>query len=285
MKSELILTNPTVIKNLMERHGFTFTKSLGQNFLINPSVCPRMAAALTSKTVIEIGAGIGVLTRELAKAAEKVIVIEIDEGLKPILTETLSVCPNVEIIWGDVLKLDLAEIITSPVSVIANLPYYAATHIIIQLMESKLPINSLIVMVQEEVAQRFAALPGTKQYGSVSVATRFYSQPKTLFKVSRGSFMPAPKVDSAVIRFDLFAEKKYDVDENLFFRLVKAAFSERRKQMCNPVSKEFSESGISKETVKSALEETGKNPLSRAEELSVDEFAELYSVLMKGLST
>ena len=278
------LTNISVIKDLMTRHGFTFSKSLGQNFLINPSICPRMAGAtsilpshdneIVPRTVIEIGAGIGVLTRELSKITEKVIVIEIDETLKPILEETLADCDNVEIIWGDILKLNLNTMITEPVSVVANLPYYAATHIIMQLLENGcLPVRSITVMVQEEVAQRFTALPGSKQYGIVSVAARFYSYPKMLFKVSRGSFLPAPNVDSAVIRLDVFPEKQFDVDQKAFFRLVKAAFSERRKQLCNPVSREF---GIDKEVIKSALAAFGKNPATRAEELSVEDFIELY---------
>ena len=272
------LTNITVIKDLMARHGFSFSKSLGQNFLINPSVCPRMAMSATNSsagTVIEIGAGIGVLTCELAKTAKKVIVIEIDKTLKPVLAETLADYDNVEIIWEDVLKLNMSEIIgDEEVDVCANLPYYAATHIIMRLLEQHLPINTITVMVQEEVAQRFTALPGSKQYGIVSVAARFYSKPKMLFKVSRGSFMPAPNVDSAVIRFEPLTTPRLPESQTLgFFKLVKSAFSERRKQLCNPVSKEF---GTTKDAIKSALEACGKNPAARAEELSVEEFIELY---------
>jgi len=269
------LTNISVIKALMKRHGFTFTKSLGQNFLVNPSVCPKMAAGLTG-TVIEIGAGIGVLTRELAKNAEKVIVIEIDESLKPILAETLVDCDNVEIIWGDAMAVDSLQLTidSEKVDVCANLPYYAATHIIMKLLESSLPINTITAMVQEEVAQRFTATPGSKQYGIVSVAARFYSEPKMLFKVSRGSFMPAPNVDSAVIRLNAGAGLTHPqvADEKQFFRLVRAAFSERRKQLCNPVSREL---GVDKETVKSAL----ANPAARAEDLSLEEFVSLYREL------
>ncbi|MCL1904252.1 MAG: 16S rRNA (adenine(1518)-N(6)/adenine(1519)-N(6))-dimethyltransferase RsmA [Oscillospiraceae bacterium] len=267
------LTNISVIKDLISRHGFTFSKSLGQNFLINPSVCPRMSEGL-SGTVIEIGAGIGVLTQELSKVAERVIVIELDESLKPILKETLFDCDNVEIIWGDAVEVINQKLVHEPVTVVANLPYYAATHIIMQLLERRryLLIKSIIVMVQEEVAQRFIALPRSKQYGIVSVAARFYGQPKLLFKVSRGSFMPTPNVESAVIRLDVFQENRYDLNEKEFFRLVKAAFSERRKQLCNPVSREFN---IDKEVVKAALTAIGKTPAARAEELSVDEFVKL----------
>jgi 16S rRNA (adenine1518-N6/adenine1519-N6)-dimethyltransferase len=279
------LTNISNIKRLIERHGFSFTKSLGQNFLINPSVCPRMAAtvgmsgitlqplASSSGTVIEIGAGIGVLTRELSNIAEKVIVIEIDKSLEPILSETLADCNNIEIIWSDVLKLDLRQIISDstilPVSIVANLPYYVATNIIMRLLEVRLPISTITVMVQEEVAQRFTAQPGSKQYGIVSIAARFYSQPKMLFKVSRGSFIPSPNVDSAVIQLTVNKEKPIDLNEKQFFRLVKVAFSERRKQLCNPVSKEF---GITKSKIQTML----KNPNARAEDLSVDDFIDLY---------
>jgi 16S rRNA (adenine1518-N6/adenine1519-N6)-dimethyltransferase len=275
------LTNISVVKDLTARHGFSFTKSLGQNFLINPSVCPKMAAVVEQPSVIEIGAGIGVLTQELSKTAKKVVVIEIDKTLKPVLEETLADCGggNIEIIWGDVLKLDLREIISEKCSgtaeVVANLPYYAATHIIMELMEKILPLTSITVMIQEEVAQRFIALPGSKQYGIVSVAARFYSNPEMLFRVSRGSFFPAPNVDSAVIRLALKKNPEIANPEKQteFFRLVKAAFSQRRKQLCNPVSKEF---GADKEVIKSALANIGKDGSARAEELSLEEFIQLY---------
>jgi 16S rRNA (adenine1518-N6/adenine1519-N6)-dimethyltransferase len=234
-----------------------------------------MAQSLESApAVIEIGAGVGVLTRELAKVAQKVTVIEIDKSLKPILAETLADCNNVEIIWGDALEVIPKLTFAEPVAVVANLPYYAATHIIMKLLESRLPVTSITAMVQEEVAQRFTAKPKSKQYGIVSVAAQFYSNPKTLFKVSRGSFLPSPNVDSAVIRLDITPPP--DVDEKKFFRLVKTAFSERRKQLCNPLSKEFS---VDRETVKAIL----KNPSARAEELSLEEFIELYEKLCKNI--
>lgn len=277
----MILTNISTVRDLLSRHGFSFSKSLGQNFLINPSVCPRMAEGITGG-VLEIGAGIGVLTRELAERAEKVAVIEIDEGLKPILSETLRDCPNVEIIWGDALKLDLRDIIDehfpgAEIDVCANLPYYAATRIIMDLLEQRLPIRTITVMVQEEVAERFTAAPRSKQYGSVSVAALFYSRPKLLFKVPRGSFMPKPNVDSAVIRFDVFEENLPDVPEpEKLLLLVKTAFSERRKQLCNPVSREL---GVDKEKVKTALASIGVGGNARAEELGAREFIALYKEL------
>jgi 16S rRNA (adenine1518-N6/adenine1519-N6)-dimethyltransferase len=221
-----------------------------------------------SGTVIEIGAGIGVLTRELSKSAEKVIVIEIDNTLKPILDETLADCDNIEIIWGDALEVIHELSFNEPVSIVANLPYYAATHIIMQLLECDLPINSITAMVQDEVAQRFIAEPKSKQYGIVSVAAKLFSTPKLLFKVKRGSFIPAPNVDSAVIR--LTSHPPIASPEVL--KLVKVAFSERRKQLCNPVSKKYR---VSKEEVKNLL----TNPNARAEELSLEEFIDLYEKL------
>jgi len=278
----MTLTNISTVRDLLSRHGFVFAKSLGQNFLINPSVCPRMAEGVVGG-VLEIGAGIGVLTRELAKNADKVVVIEIDERLKPILGETLSDCENVEVVWGDALKTNMCELICERfsgerISVCANLPYYAATHMIMSLLEQRLPIKTVTVMVQEEVAERFTALPRGKQYGLVSVAARYYSRPKLLFKVSRGSFMPSPNVDSAVVRFDVFGEPRPDVaDDKRFFGLVRAAFSERRKQLCNPVSREL---GIPRDEVRAALTNCGIGSAARAEELGVEEFIALYKELL-----
>jgi len=277
----MTLTNISTVRDLLSRHGFTFAKSLGQNFLINPSVCPRMAEGV-SGGALEIGAGIGVLTRELAKNADKVVVIEIDERLKPILGETLSDCANVEVVWGDALGMNMREFVherfgNERICVCANLPYYAATHMIMDLLEQRLPIKTITVMVQEEVAERFTALPRGKQYGLVSVAARYYSRPKLLFKVSRGSFMPSPSVDSAVMRFDVFGEPRPDVaDEKRFFKLVKAAFSERRKQLCNPVSREL---GIPRQEIKAALANCGIGVNARAEELGVEEFIAFYTAI------
>jgi len=274
------LTSPKIIKDLLSRHGFTFTKSLGQNFLVNPTICPKMAQGFMGAGVIEIGAGVGVLTRELSKVAGKVVVIEIDEGLRPILAETLADCPNVEIVWGDVLKIDLKALIEEKfagfeISVCANLPYYITSPVIMRLLEERLPISSITVMVQKEAAERLCAPPGIRDCGAVSVAVRYYSQPKKLFEVSRGSFMPPPNVDSAVIRLDVFGEKHSDVtDEKLFFRIVKAAFSQRRKQLVNPVSSELK---LTKETIKIALAESGVNPAARAEELTLEDFISFYN--------
>lgn len=279
------LSNIGTIKELLSRHGFGLTKSLGQNFLVNPSVCPRIAKegnAAPGKGVIEIGTGIGVLTAELAKRAEKVVAIEIDTRLLPVLNETLAEFENVKIINEDVLKVDLAQVIAEEfvgmeVSVCANLPYYITSPILMRLLESRLPIKSITVMVQKEAAVRICAEPGTREVGAVSLAVRYFSVPKQLFAVSRGSFYPPPNVDSAVIRLDIREQTPADVlDERFFFRLVRAAFSQRRKTLANPVSAGL---GLPKEIVRQALEECGQSPSARAEELTMEQFIVLSNRL------
>ena len=205
------LTDPAVIKELLQRHGFSFSKALGQNFIINPSVCPRMAelgGVAPGVGVLEIGPGFGVLTAELCRRAEKVVAVELDDRLPPILAETLAEFHNVTIVPGDVMELDLSALIAEhfagmPVVVCANLPYYITSPVIMRLLEQPLPIRSLTVMVQKEAAQRITAAPGTRECGAISAAVWYYSTPKLLFSVSRGSFLPAPAVDSAVIRLDI----------------------------------------------------------------------------------
>ena len=204
------LSDPGRIKEVLSRHGFHFSKALGQNFLINPTVCPRMAQACGAgdcKGVIEVGPGIGVLTWELSQVAEKVCAIELDSRLFPVLEETLAGRDNVKIIPGDVMKLDLAQLIQEefgggPVCVCANLPYYITSPVILRLLEEHLPLTSITVMVQKEAAARLCAAPGSKECGAVSVAVHYRSKPQVLFPVGRGSFMPPPKVDSAVLRLD-----------------------------------------------------------------------------------
>lgn len=213
------LSDPGRIKEVLSRHGFHFSKALGQNFLINPTVCPRMAQACGAgdcKGVIEVGPGIGVLTWELSQVAEKVCAIELDSRLFPVLEETLAGRDNVKIIPGDVMKLDLAQLIQEefgggPVCVCANLPYYITSPVILRLLEEGLPLTSITVMVQKEAAQRLCAAPGERECGAVSVAVHYRSQPKLLFQVGRGSFLPPPKVDSAVLRLDLRQEPPVSV--------------------------------------------------------------------------
>ena len=280
------LTNIGTIKDLFARHGFAFTKSLGQNFLINPSVCPRIAEMGGCKkgaAAIEIGTGVGVLTTELAKRCDRVVAIEIDTGLKPILEETLADFDNVEVIFEDVLKADLKAIIAEKLGgfeeiyVCANLPYYITSPVIMKLLEEKLPISALTVMVQKEAADRLCAKVGERDCGAVTVAVNYYSTPKLLFKVGRGSFMPSPNVDSAVIRLDVSRDKKYSVsDEKLFFKIVRAAFAQRRKQLLNPLSSAL---GIGKAELSDILVSCGIKTTARPEELKMQDFVNLCNTI------
>ena len=275
------LSDISVIREVMEKHGFNFSKALGQNFLINPSVCPRMAeAAITEEHMgaIEIGAGVGVLTAELAKRAEKVVCVELDSRLLPVLDETLSDFDNVEIVNADVMKVDLHELIKEKfpgmkVVVCANLPYYITSPIITMLLESKLPIESITVMVQKEAADRLCAGVGSRDSGAITVCTEYYARTRQLFNVSRGSFMPAPNVDSTVIQLNVRKEPPVKVsDEKKFFKMVKAAFSQRRKTAVNSIS---SGMGIPKSQVTEALLVSGLSENVRAEKLSIEELAVL----------
>lgn len=273
------LSNISVIRDVLSRHGFSFSKGLGQNFLINPTVCPRMAEMGNAKPgwgIIEIGAGVGVLTAELARRADKVVCIEIDSRLLPVLDETLAEFDNIKIVNEDVLKVDLHKLIEQefagmPVAVCANLPYYITSPIIMNLLEAHLPIASLTVMVQKEAAARLCAEPGSREVGAVSIAVRYYSDPKILFQVSRGSFLPAPEVDSAVIRLDVRDRPPVEVgSEEQFFKVVRAAFSQRRKTLPNTLSAGL---GIPKAQAIEMLEKAGIPTNLRAEQLTLDQFA------------
>lgn len=281
----LELTDIGTIKTLLARHGFHFSKALGQNFIVNPSVCPRMAdeSGIDSESgVIEIGAGIGVLTAELAKRAKKVVCIELDSKLLPILDETLDDFDNIEIINADVLKTDLAALIEEkfggmPVYVCANLPYYITSPVIMTLLESRLPLKAVTVMVQREAAQRLCAPVGSRLSGAVTVAVDYYAEARKLFDVSAGSFMPAPKVDSSVIRLDIREKPGIEVsDEKLFFSMVHAAFSQRRKTASNSIS---SGTGIPKAVVAEAIERCGFPPAVRAESMTAEQLAALCEAL------
>ncbi|MCI9194176.1 MAG: 16S rRNA (adenine(1518)-N(6)/adenine(1519)-N(6))-dimethyltransferase RsmA [Angelakisella sp.] len=273
------LTDRGVIRDVMERHGFTFSKSLGQNFIVNPSVCPRIAqegGAAPGVGVIEIGAGIGVLTAELARRADKVVCVEIDRRLLPILAETLAEFSNITIVNADVMKTDLAALIVREfpgmeVVVCANLPYYITSPILMSLLEQRLPIRSITVMVQKEAAQRICAQPGTRDSGAISAAVRYYSQPRVLFPVSRGSFFPAPEVDSAVIRLDLHPTPPVAVaDEATLFRVIRGAFGQRRKTVLNTLSAALE---LPKEETRALLEQAGVPATARAEALTLEQFA------------
>lgn len=275
------------IKDLLSRHGFTFSKALGQNFIINPSVCPRIAelgGAAPGRGVIEIGAGIGVLTAELARRAEKVVVIELDSRLLPILDETLAEFSNVTIVNNDVLKVDLASLIAEQfagmdVVVCANLPYYITSPILMFLLEARLPVKSITVMVQREAAERICAAEASRACGAITLAVRYYSEPTVLFQVSRGSFLPAPNVDSTVIRLDVRSAPPVAVaDEALFFRVVRGAFSQRRKTAVNAISSALS---LPKDAVSAAFAAAGVPPTARPEQLMLAQFAAITAQLVE----
>lgn len=278
------LTDIGAIKELLARHGFTFSRSLGQNFLINPSVCPRIAelgGAAPGIGVLEIGPGIGVLTAELAKRADRVVSVELDDRLFPILEETLCDFGNVKLIHGDILKIDLKRLLAEEMSgleivVCANLPYYITSPVLMRLLEERLPVKAITVMVQKEAAVRLCAVPGTRECGAVSVAVRYYSTPRQLFSVSRGSFLPAPHVDSAVIRLDIGQSFSCGEDEPSFFRIVRACFSQRRKTAVNAVSSVLS---LSKDAVSTAFNDIGLSLSARAEEIGMEQFAALAHTL------
>lgn len=281
------LSDISVIKSVLSRHGFTFSKALGQNFIINPGVCPRIAeegGAGNGVGVLEVGAGIGVLTAELAKRASKVVCVELDTRLLPVLDETLGEFDNVKIINGDILKVDLHRILEDefgnmPVVVCANLPYYITSPVIMRLLESRLKIDSVTVMVQKEAAVRLCADVGSRDSGAVTVAVNYYAEAQKLFDVSRGSFMPSPNVDSAVIRLDILKNPPIEVsDEKFFFSMVKAAFSQRRKTASNGIS---AGTGISKPTVIEAIEAADLSPTVRAEALTMEQLGRLCEELKK----
>ena len=281
------LTDPAVIKELLQRHGFSFSRALGQNFIINPGVCPRMAelgGAAPGVGVLEIGPGFGVLTAELCRRAEKVVAIELDDRLPPILAETLAEFRNVTIVPGDAMELDLAALIREhfagmPVVVCANLPYYITSPIIMRLLEQPLPIRALTVMVQKEAAVRITAAPGTRECGAISAAVWYYSTPQMLFSVSLGSFLPAPAVDSAVIRLDLPEVLPPDTPpKEDFFRVVRAGFGQRRKTLLNALSAGLcmEKDGVRQLLAAAALPET-----TRAEQVTLAQWKALAAAYGK----
>lgn len=271
------LTNIGVIKELLEKYGFSFSKGLGQNFLINPTVCPKIAEfgfAGNGYGILEIGAGFGVLTAELAKRADKVTVVEIDKRLMPVLNETLSEFDNINVINGDIMKINLEKLIRDEfagmkTAVCANLPYYITSPVIMLLLESGIPVEAITVMVQKEAAQRLCAKVGTRQAGAVTAAVQFYGKAELLFEVSRGSFLPSPNVDSAVIRIkpDKYYRSMVD-DKDLFFKVVRGAFSQRRKTMVNSLSSVLR---VPKSLLSECLEFCGIEKNIRAEQLSMEE--------------
>ena len=278
---------PSTIKEIRERFGFRFSKSLGQNFLTDKNIIDQIlqgSEISENDLVIEIGPGIGVITREAAEIAKKVIAIEIDSDLIPILDYTLSDLENVEIINQDVLKTQINDLIekedfSGSVRVIGNLPYYITTPIIMKLLEEHTGADSITVMMQKEVADRLKAGPGKKEYGAISLMVQYYAEVREIVSVPRTVFVPQPKVDSTVLRLDIRDEKPVDVmDEDFLFKVIKAGFGQRRKTLSNSLSVL---EGFDKKTILSGLEEAGIDPIRRGETLDLKEFASLSDSLLK----
>ena len=279
---------PRRTQEIIKRYGFSFKKSLGQNFLIDSNILRNIvnsAGLDETKGALEIGPGIGALTQQLAKSAGKVTAIEIDRRLIPILRDILADTPNVEVIQGDVLEVDLPALLArqfegcSGVSVVANLPYYVTTPILMKLLEERLPLENIVVMIQKEVAERMAASPGGKVYGSLSVAVQYYSEPELVCTVPHTVFIPQPNVDSAVIKLKLRSEPPVAVsDEAFFFRVVQASFAQRRKTLANNltafVGKEH------REELVALLEGVDVAPGRRGETLSLTEFAAVSEAIL-----
>ena len=276
------LTSPKTIKEIAERFGFTFKKGLGQNFLTSADVIDEIADSAGDGGVLEIGPGFGVLTNALAQRAKKVVALEIDERLPEILEFTLHEHDNVKIINRDVMKTELRELIETEfsgmsVSVAANLPYYITTPIIAKLLEDKLPLKDIIVMIQKEVAQRIQAKPSTKDYGAITLLCQYYAEPEIIATVKAGMFVPPPKVDSAVLRLRLLDEPRVKVkDEKMFFKVIKAAFSQRRKTLLNCLASFFA---MPKDKVTELLISVDIDPSRRGETLSIEEFAKLSDAM------
>jgi len=284
---EPTLGNPQKTIEILKKYQFTFQKKFGQNFLIDTHVLEKIitAADITGNDmVVEIGPGIGTMTQYLAEAAREVVAVEIDRSLIPILEDTLTGYSNVTILNDDILKVDLIKLVNErnqgrPVKVVANLPYYITTPIIMQLFESSVPLKSITVMVQKEVAQRMQAKPGTKDYGALSLAVQYYAEPYIAANVPPNCFIPRPAVGSAVIRLDRYTEPPVNVDdERLMFRLIRASFNQRRKTLVNGLSNS-AELDFSKPELLTAFTQMGLDPAVRGETLTLQQFAELSVIL------
>ncbi|MFK3961805.1 16S rRNA (adenine(1518)-N(6)/adenine(1519)-N(6))-dimethyltransferase RsmA [Guptibacillus hwajinpoensis] len=278
------ISTPFRTKEILSKHGFTFKKSLGQNFLIDSNVLTKIvdqAKLSPNSGAIEIGPGIGALTEKLAKQAKKVVAFEIDQRLLPILEDTLSPYPHVHIRHSDVLEADVRQVIEEEfeegqdLMVVANLPYYVTTPILMKLLEEKLPVRGIVVMIQKEVAERIAAKPGSKEYGSLSLAVQYHAVAKTALTVPKTVFVPKPNVDSSVLHLELRQEPPVDLlDEAYFFEVIRASFGQRRKTLLNNLQNNL----LSKEQkpmIEEVLQETGIDGTRRGETLSMEEFAAL----------
>lgn len=278
------LYSPSYVKEIIDKYNFRFSKGLGQNFLIDGNIVRKICEEgeiSKEDDILEIGPGIGTLTEELSYKANKVVAVELDKSLFPILDETLAGCNNVEIVPGDILKIDLPKLFSEKfesenIKIVANLPYYITTPIIGRLLEEELDIDSILVMVQSEVAERMKASPGTKDYGSLSVFVQYYTDPEIVLSVPKTTFMPRPNVDSAVIKLKIRKEKIELKDREIFFKVVKAAFFQRRKTILNSLS-----SGLKtdKATIRAILEKVDIDPKLRAENLTIEDFSKISAIL------
>ncbi len=283
------IATPIRTKEILGKYGFSFKKSLGQNFLIDPNILRNITeyAGLSKDTgAIEIGPGIGALTEHLARTSGKVVAFEIDQRLIPILDDTLSPYNNVKIVNEDILEADVKAIISEEfkgyedIMVVANLPYYVTTPIILKLLIERLPIRGICVMLQKEVGARISANPGTKEYGSLSIAIQYYTEAEMVMTVPKTVFMPQPNVDSAVIRLTKREKPAVDViDEDFFFTITRSSFAQRRKTILNNLSSQLPEGKEKKELIVEALEKAGIDPTRRGETLSIQEFGVLSDTL------
>lgn len=289
MTSYKEIATPIRTKEILEKYGLSAKKSLGQNFIIDTNILSKIVTSgeITNQTtVIEVGPGIGALTEQLAKRAKNVIAFEIDDRLLPVLEDTLSPYPNIDIIHSDVLKVDMQTFAknhlsdASEVVLVANLPYYITTPIIMRFLESGIQMDRMILMMQKEVASRISALPGTKAYGSLSIAVQYYMDAEVAFTVPKTVFVPQPNVESAIIKLKKKTDTDYDVkDTELFFRLVRSAFVQRRKTLWNNLLVAFGKDKTVKEKLEIALQQADIDPKRRGETLSIEEFVRLANEL------
>lgn len=279
------LSSHSATKEVVQKYNFKFSKSLGQNFLIDSNIIDKILVGARIKegdNIIEVGPGIGTLTREMGKVAEKVVAIEIDRNLIPILKDTLSDLDNTEVVNQDILKVDIQELIKDklnggPVKLVANLPYYITTPIVMKFLEEDIPVTDIVVMVQKEVADRMNAIPGTKDYGALSIAVQYYCETEIVAKAPRHMFIPQPNVDSTVIGLHVRAERKYDVhNEEIFFKTVKASFGQRRKTLLNSLG---GLGFLNKDEIREILKEASIDEKRRGETLSIEEFSVLSNII------
>lgn len=290
MTEEREIATPSRTRDILKRYGFSVKKSLGQNFLTEPNILRKIiqtAEITKDDNVIEVGPGIGALTEQLAKHAQEVLAVEIDDRLIPVLKDTLAPYSNIQLVNKDILKIDLKQLVgqfkeNGPVKVVANLPYYITTPIMMYFLESDVIIDEMVVMMQKEVADRISAVPGTKAYGSLTIAVQYHMQAELSFIVPKTVFVPQPNVDSAILKLTRRPSPAVDVtDESKFFKLTKAAFQSRRKTLWNNLQHNYGKDEDTRSWLTVSLEEAGIDPQRRGETLSLEEFAALSNAMIR----